>query len=78
LAFCLTSAGRREEASQVLAPALRTCAALGLSRLLLDEGPMMVRLAKETVSEDEFSATDPAMAENVRDFVLALAETPTV
>ncbi len=78
LAFCLTSAGRREEASQVLAPALRTCAALGLSRLLLDEGPMMVRLAKETVAEDEFSATDPAMAETVRDFVLALAETPTV
>jgi ATP/maltotriose-dependent transcriptional regulator MalT len=78
LAFCLASAGRREEASQVLAPAVRTCAALGLSRLLLDEGPMMVRLAKETVAEDEFSSTDPAMAENVRDFVLALAETPTV
>jgi serine/threonine-protein kinase PknK len=78
LAFCLTSAGRREEASQALAPALRTCAALGLSRLILDEGPMMVRLAKETVPEDEFSATDPAMAENVRDFVLALADTPTV
>ena len=61
-----------------MAPALRTCAALGLSRLLLDEGPTMVRLAKETVAADEFSSTDPAMAQNVRDFVLVLAETPTV
>jgi serine/threonine-protein kinase PknK len=78
LAFCLAVAGNSEDASRVLAPALRTCAALGLSRLLLDEGPMMVRLAKETVAEDEFSSADPAVAENVRDFVLELAETPAV
>jgi serine/threonine-protein kinase/serine/threonine-protein kinase PknK len=78
LAFCLAVARNSEDASRVLAPALRTCAALGLSRLLLDEGPMMVRLAKETVAEDEFSSADPAVAENVRDFVLELAETPAV
>jgi ATP/maltotriose-dependent transcriptional regulator MalT len=78
LAFCLAVAGNSGDASRVLAPALRTCAALGLSRLLLDEGPTMVRLAKETVATDEFSSADPAMAENVRDFVLGLAETPTV
>jgi hypothetical protein len=78
LAYCLAVAGNSTEASRVLGPVLRTCAALGLSRLLLDEGPMMVRLAQETVAEDEFSSADPAMAENVRDFVLRLAETPAV
>ncbi|HXY65958.1 MAG TPA: protein kinase [Mycobacterium sp.] len=78
LAFCLASAGHSEEASRFLAPALRTCAALGLSRLLIDEGPTLVHLAKETVAEDEFSSTDPAMAENLRDLVSVLAEAPTV
>jgi hypothetical protein len=78
LAFCLAAAGNSAEASRVLAPALRTCAALGLSRLLLDEGPTMVRLAKDTVAEDEFSSADPGIAQNVRDFVLSLTETPTV
>jgi serine/threonine-protein kinase/serine/threonine-protein kinase PknK len=77
LAYCLAVAGNKAEASRVLAPALRTCAALGLSRLLLDEGPTLVRLAKETVAEDEFSSAEPAITENVRDFVRALAETPT-
>jgi hypothetical protein len=78
LAYCLAVAGNSAEASRVLAPVLTTCAALGLSRLLLDEGPMIVRLAKETAAEDEFSSADPAMAENVRDFVLGLAETPAL
>jgi len=78
LAYCLAVAGNSAEASRVLAPVLTTCAALGLSRLLLDEGPMIVRLAKETAAEDEFSSADPAMAENVRDFVLALAQTPAL
>lgn len=78
LALCLAVAGKRGDASRVLAPALRTCAALGLRRLLLDEGQTMARLAKETVAEDEFSSTDPALTESVRDFVLELAETPTV
>ncbi|MFZ0716006.1 protein kinase domain-containing protein [Mycobacterium sp.] len=78
LAYCLAVVGNSAEASRVLAPVLTTCAALGLSRLLLDEGPMMVRLAKETAAEDEFSSADPAMAENVRDFVLGLAETPAL
>jgi hypothetical protein len=75
LAYCLAVAGNGAEASRALAPVLRTCAALGLSRLLVDEGPTMVRLAKETAAQDEFISADPAMAENVREFVLGLAET---
>jgi hypothetical protein len=77
-AHCLAVAGKSAEATRVLAPALTTCAALGLSRLLLDEGPMMVRLAIETAAEREFSSSDPAMADNVRDFVLGLAEISAV
>jgi ATP/maltotriose-dependent transcriptional regulator MalT len=75
LAYCLAVAGNSAEASRVLAPVLRICAALGLSRLLLDEGPMMVRLAKDTAAEGEFISADPAMVQNVREFVLELAET---
>jgi ATP/maltotriose-dependent transcriptional regulator MalT len=37
LALSLALAGRFDEAQRVVTPALRTCAALGLSRLLLDE-----------------------------------------
>jgi serine/threonine-protein kinase PknK len=68
-------AGKSDEAQRALAPALRTCAALGLSRLLIDEGPQMLRLAKDTAVADEFSSADPT---NVRDFVLSMAETSTV
>jgi ATP/maltotriose-dependent transcriptional regulator MalT len=75
LAYCLAVAGNSTEASRVLGPVLRTCAALGLSRLLLDEGPMMVRLAEDTAAEGEFISADPAMVQNVREFVLELAET---
>jgi hypothetical protein len=57
-----------------LAPALRTSAALGLNRLLIDEGPQMLRLAKNTVAADEFSSADQKMSESVRDFVLGLVE----
>ena len=77
-AFCLAVAGNTDEAQRVLAPALRTCAALGLSHLLIDEGPQMLRLAKDTVVADEFSSADPTTSESVRDFVLGLAETSTV
>jgi serine/threonine-protein kinase/serine/threonine-protein kinase PknK len=73
-ALCLAVAGSTDEAQRVVAPALRTCAALGLSRLLIDEGPQMLRLAKDTAAADEFSSADPT---NVREFVLSLAETST-
>jgi serine/threonine-protein kinase/serine/threonine-protein kinase PknK len=77
-ALCLVVAGKSDEARRVLAPALRTCAALGLSRLLADEGPQMLRLAKDTAVAEEFSSADPTTSESVRDFVLSLAETSTV
>ena len=78
LSLCLAVAGKNAEARRVLAPALRTCAALGLSRLLVDEGPQMILLAKDTAVGDEFRSADPATSENVRDFVLSIAETSTV
>ena len=53
-ALCLAVAGKTDEAQRVLAPALRTCATLGLSRLLIDEGPLMLRLAKGAVVAGEF------------------------
>jgi ATP/maltotriose-dependent transcriptional regulator MalT len=77
-ALCLAVAGNTGEAQRVLAPALRTCAMLGLSRLLIDEGPLMLRLAKDAVVADEFSSADPMTSESVRDFVLVLAATSTV
>jgi ATP/maltotriose-dependent transcriptional regulator MalT len=77
-ALCLAVAGKTDEAQRVLAPALRTCATLGLSRLLIDEGPLMLRLAKDTVVADEFRSADPMTSDSVRDFVLVLGETPTV
>jgi serine/threonine-protein kinase PknK len=78
LARCLAVTGDTDEAQRVLAPALRTCAALGLSRLLIDEGPQMLRVAADTVNTDEFSSADPTTSENVREFVLSLAETSPV
>jgi ATP/maltotriose-dependent transcriptional regulator MalT len=77
-ALCLAIAGNSDEAQRVLAPALRTCAALGLSRLLIDEGPQMLLLATDTVVADEFTAADPTTSANVREFVLSLAATSTV
>jgi hypothetical protein len=76
-ALCLAVAGNNDEARSVLAPALRTCAALGLSRLLIDEGPPMLRLAADTVAADEFTAVDPTTSANVREFVSSLAEAST-
>ena len=78
IALCLGVAGNTDEAQRVLSSALRTCAALELSQVLLDEGPQMLRLAKDTVVADEFSSADPTTSANVRDFVLSLAETSSV
>jgi ATP/maltotriose-dependent transcriptional regulator MalT len=72
LALCLTVAGDTDEAQRVLAPALRTCAALGFSRLLIDEGPQMLRLAQNTAATDEFSSADPT-SKSVQDFVSNMA-----
>jgi hypothetical protein len=77
-ALCLAIAGNSDEAQRVLAPALRTCAALGLSRLLIDEGPQMLLLATDTVVADAFTAADPTTSANVREFVSSLAATSTV
>ena len=78
LALCLAAAGNTDEAQHVLAPALRTCAALGLSRLLTDEGPQMLRLAKECVTQTDSGLADDAISANVRDFALNLGEKPAL
>jgi serine/threonine-protein kinase/serine/threonine-protein kinase PknK len=75
LALCLAVAGNSDEAQRVFAPALRTCAALGLSRLLIDEGPQMLRLAQDTITASEFGSADAITSANVRDFVTSLAAT---
>jgi ATP/maltotriose-dependent transcriptional regulator MalT len=74
LVLCLALAGNTDEAQHVLMPALRTCAALGLSQLLIDEGPQMVQLAQDAAVKIEAVTGDPNIAPNVRDFVLNLTE----
>ncbi len=78
LALCLAAAGDTDEAQHVLSPALRTCAALGLRHLLIDEGSQMLRLAKACVTQTESSLGDDAVTANVRDFALHLAEKPAL
>jgi serine/threonine-protein kinase/serine/threonine-protein kinase PknK len=78
LALCLATAGDTDEAQRLLAPALRTCAALGLRQLLMDEGPRMLRLATECVAHTETSLADDVVTANVRDFALHLAEKPAL
>src|SRR6201997_40345 len=73
-AFCLATAANTDEAQRVLVPALRTCAALGLSRLLIDEGPQMLRLAQDTAVQTEGEVADATTSANLRGFVLNLAE----
>ncbi|AGB24895.1 ATP-dependent transcriptional regulator [Mycobacterium sp. JS623] len=75
LAHCLDAAGNHDEAIRVLGPALRTCAALGLSQLLIDEGPQMVRLAQDAADTGGSSLADQAQPANLRDFVSNLVET---
>jgi len=72
LALCLAAAGDTDEAQRVLAPALKTCAALGFSRSLIDEGPQMLRLAQDTAAALEFSSADPT-SKSVQDFVSKIA-----
>src|ERR1700757_957141 len=73
-AFCLAVAGNTDQAQRVLVPALRTCAALGLSRLLIDEGPQMLRLAQDTAVQTEGEVADATTSANLRGFVLNLEE----
>jgi ATP/maltotriose-dependent transcriptional regulator MalT len=74
-ALCLAETGDNSEAQRVLAPALRICAALGLSRLLIDEGTQMLRLALDTITASELGSADAITSANVRDFVTSLAAT---
>ena len=76
LALCLAAAGDSDQAQHVLTPALRTCAALGLRPLLIDEGPPMLRLAKECVTQTDSSLAAEPVPANIRDFVLNLTEKP--
>src|SRR5262245_14766721 len=78
LALCLGVARKIDEAQRVFAPALRTCAALGLSRLLLDEGPQMLHLVKDVADAKELSSEGPMTSANVRDFVSNLFEASSV
>jgi ATP/maltotriose-dependent transcriptional regulator MalT len=71
VARCLAAAGSADEAQRVLVPALKTCAALGLSQLLIDEGPLIIRLAHDAEIETDGDLADV----HVRDFVRKLAET---
>jgi serine/threonine-protein kinase/serine/threonine-protein kinase PknK len=75
LTRCLDAAGNHDEALRLLRPALRTCVALGLSQLLIDEGPHMVRLAQDAVDDSGSSFADQAQPANLRDFVSTLVET---
>lgn len=74
LAQCLGAVGNDGEAVRMLRPALKTCAALGLSQLLIDEGPQMLRLAQDAVDTSGTSCPDGTMPANVRDFVSSLVE----
>jgi serine/threonine-protein kinase/serine/threonine-protein kinase PknK len=74
LALCLATADDRDGARRVLQPALETCAALRLSRLIIDEGPAMQRLAHDTISHIESPLPDSKTSAIVRDFVLNLTE----
>jgi serine/threonine-protein kinase/serine/threonine-protein kinase PknK len=78
LALCLAAAGNADEARHVLAPALRSCAALGLSQLLIDEGPPIICLAKECVTQTDSISAGDSIPANVRDFALRLVETPAL
>lgn len=45
--LCLAVADNTDEGQRVLARALRTFATVGVRRLPIDEGPQMLRLAKD-------------------------------
>ena len=75
LALCLAVAGETDEAQRVLLPALRTCSALGLSQLLIDEGPQILRLVQDTEIGHEGDIADATASANVRNFVMNLTGT---
>jgi hypothetical protein len=77
-ALCLGEAGNSDYGHRVLSWPLKTCAALDLSQVLLDEGPRMLRLVNDAVDAKEFSSADPTTAANVRDFVSNLVEKSSV
>ncbi|WP_155930284.1 serine/threonine-protein kinase [Mycolicibacterium sp. CBMA 234] len=66
-ALCLAMTGKDVKARWILAPALKTCAALGLSRLLIDEGPVLLRVAHDIAVGWE--TVDAATAVDITDFV---------
>jgi ATP/maltotriose-dependent transcriptional regulator MalT len=74
MALCLAAFGDGDQARRVLAPALETCAALGFRRLILDEGPQLVRLAQEAAADLEPYAEAGSARVHVRDFVFGLAD----
>src|ERR1700752_5429177 len=74
LALCVAAADDTDQAQHVLAPAVRACAALGLSQLLVDEGPQMLRLAKECAKQTDGGLADDALVAAARDFALHLGE----
>ncbi|MDH6246397.1 serine/threonine-protein kinase [Mycobacterium sp. OTB74] len=73
-ALCLGVAGNADQAHRILAPTLKTCAALGLSRLLIDESAVMLRLAHDAVT-GHGDIGDATATASVRDFVLKLEGT---
>jgi len=75
LALCLALAGNTVGAMATMEPVLKTSAALGLTQLLVDEGPEMVRLAQDTAAANESASTDAHTASSIRDFVAGLAAT---
>jgi hypothetical protein len=70
-------AGITDEGQRVLATTLRTFATLGLRCLLIEEGPRMLRSAKEAVVASELTSADPKTSDSVRDFILGTGETST-
>jgi serine/threonine-protein kinase/serine/threonine-protein kinase PknK len=75
LALCLAVAGDTHEAQCVLRPALRACAALGLSQPLIDEGVQILRLAYDATIDTTDTVDDAIAFATIRDFVLNLAGT---
>jgi len=45
--------------------------------MLIDEGQLLLGLAKDTMEAREFTSDDPAMSDSVREFVLSLTDPST-
>ena len=68
----------RQRSARPSTPALRTSATVKLRRLLIDEGPQMLRLRRTPRWPDELTSADPKTSDSVRDFVLGTGETSTI